>query len=165
MKRLLLLFAFFICLAGFVPAKASSEYEELVSALVKQRKAFHDRMVEDWNRRNEEIRLIAEVIYWENWFTDEEKLAARYTGAVVLNRVKDKWFPNTIKEVLYQKGQYSTTKYFFTKELPGEVYELARDIYYNGTPDVPDGVLFQAMRPLGKVWKKINTDYFCYGGK
>ena len=110
----------------------------------------------------EDINLLAEVIYWENWHTDKEHLAAYYTGAVVMNRVHSQDWPNSIESVLYQKGQYSTTKYFFTEELPAEVYEMAERILRDGTDDVPEGVIFQSMRPLGKVWKKVNTDYFCF---
>lgn len=116
------------------------------------------------NYTQEDINLLAEVMYHENWNTDSEHLAAYYTGAVVMNRVKSKEWPNTIKEVLYQKGQYSTTKKFFTKEIPTECYELAEMILRDGTPDVPENVIFQSMRKLGKgTWKKVNTDYFCYG--
>lgn len=110
----------------------------------------------------EDINLLAEVIYWENWHTDSKHLAAYYTGAVVMNRVHSQDWPNSIESVLYQKGQYSTTKYFFTEELPAEVYEMAERILRDGTDDVPEGVIFQSMRPLGKVWKKVNTDYFCF---
>ena len=114
-------------------------------------------------RIQEDIKLLAEVIYHENWHTDNDHLAAYYTGAVVMNRVKSKDWPDTVKGVLYQKGQYSTTKKFYTKELPAEVYDMARDIIVNGTPDVPETVVFQAMFRQGKgTWKKINTDYFCY---
>ena len=49
-----------------------------------------------------------------------------------------------------------------TEELPAEVYEMAERILRDGTDDVPEGVIFQSMRPLGKVWKKVNTDYFCF---
>ena len=116
------------------------------------------------NYTQEDINLLAEVMYHENWNTDSEHLAAYYTGAVVMNRVKSKDWPNTIKEVLYQRGQYSTTKKFFTKEIPAECYELAEMILREGTPDVPENVIFQSMRKLGKgTWKKVNTDYFCYG--
>ena len=114
-------------------------------------------------RIQEDIKLLAEVIYHENWHTDKDHLAAYYTGAVVMNRVHSSEWPNTIKGVLYQKGQYSTTKKFYTKELPAEVYDMARDIIVNGTPDVPETVVFQAMFRQGKgTWKKVNTDYFCY---
>ena len=110
----------------------------------------------------EDVNLLAEVIYHENWHTDKDHLAAYYTGAVVMNRVHSDDWPNSIESVLYQKGQYSTTKYFFTEEIPAEVYEMAERILRDGTDDVPEGVIFQSMRPLGKVWKKVNTDYFCF---
>ena len=82
-----------------------------------------------------------------------------------MNRVNSAAWPDTVKAVLYQKGQYSTTKYFYTKELPVEVYEMARDIYKNGTPEVPENVIFQSMQPkLGRGhWKTINGEYFAYG--
>ena len=110
-----------------------------------------------------DINLLAEVIYHENWYTDKDKLTAYWTGAVVMNRVNSDEWPNTIYDVLYQKGQYSTTKKFYTVELPKEVYEMAEDIIVNGTPDVPERVVFQATFRQGKVWKVLNGEYFCYG--
>lgn len=113
----------------------------------------------------EDIKLLAEVMYHENWHTDKDHKAAYYTGAVVLNRVMSKDFPNTIKGVLYQTKprQYSTTEMFFTKEIPQECYEMARKLLKYGAPDVPKTVLYQAMFRQGSgVWKKVNTDYFCY---
>lgn len=128
------------------------------------------KMFEVWKKQIEkekqlrkDINLTAEVIFWENWYTDKNKEAAYDTGAVAWNRVKSPKFPNTLEEVLYQNGQYSTTKYFFTQELPKECYEMAEDIVMNGTPDVPETVLFQATFKQGKVWKVINGEYFCYG--
>lgn len=110
-----------------------------------------------------EIELLAEVMYHENWHTDPDHLAAYYTGAVVMNRVNAKCWPDTITKVLYQKGQYSTTHKFFTKELPEECYQMAMEVY-RGTPDVPEDVVFQAMFKQGRgVWKVVKTDYFCYG--
>ena len=125
-----------------------------------------ERWQQELERREQlqkDINLTAEVIFWENWYTDKNKEAAYDTGAVAWNRVKSPKFPNTLEEVLYQKGQYSTTKYFFTQELPKECYEMAEDIVMNGTPDVPETVLFQATFKQGKVWKVINGEYFCFG--
>jgi hypothetical protein len=113
----------------------------------------------------EDIKLLAEVIYHENWHTDEDHKAAYYTGAVVLNRVSSSEFPNSIKGVLYQKNptQYSTTHKFFTKELPQKCYQMAIDLLKYGTPDVPKNVVYQAtFRQGSKVWKIINGEYFCY---
>jgi len=113
----------------------------------------------------EDIKLLAEVIYHENWHTDKEKKTAYWTGAVVLNRVKSDRWPNTIREVLYQKNpkQYSTTHKFFTVELPEECYEMARSIIENGTPDVPENVVYQSQFKQGSgVWEELNGEYFCY---
>ena len=141
---------------------AELTFEETIQNIIREHKIMTDRLIAAWEHRKEEVGLLAEVIYWENWHTDKEHLAAYYTGAVVMNRVNSSAWPDTIKAVLYQKGQYSTTKYFYTKEIPPEVYDMAWDIYRNGTPEVPENVIFQAMRPLGKTWKKVNTDYFCF---
>ena len=133
--------------------------------MVREHKIMLDRLIAAWEHRQEEINLLAEVIYHENWHTDKEHLAAYYTGAVVMNRVNSKAWPNSVKEVLYQRGQYSTTKLFYTVELPEECYEMARDIYRNGTPEVPANVIFQSMQKgLGRGhWKVINGEYFAYG--
>ena len=128
--------------------------------------SFYRQMLIDAKQtlpEREDLNLLAEVIYHENWHTDSEHLAAYYTGAVVLNRVQHSEFPDTIRGVLYQKGQYSTTHKFFTKTLPEECYSMARDLLLHGSPDVPESIVFQAMFRQGKgVWKKVNTDYFCY---
>ena len=110
-----------------------------------------------------DVDLLAEVMYWENWYTDSEHLTAYYTGAVVMNRVKSKNWPDTIEKVLYQRGQYSTTKYFFTKEIPEECYQMAMDILLHGTPNVPENVIFQSTFRQGSgKWKVMNGEWFCY---
>jgi len=113
----------------------------------------------------EDVNLLAELIYWENWYTDAEKETAYWTGAVVMNRVASPEFPNTIKEVIYQTKpckQYAVTGKFFTKELPEECYEMARNILLKGTDDVPKNVLYQATFKQGKIWKQKNGEIFCY---
>ena len=161
---LLLILAVFLMPAAEGEAKeVPDDFGERIENMIREHKIMTERLIKYMEHQKEEINLLAEVIYHENWHTDKEHLAAYYTGAVVMNRVNSKAWPNTVKEVLYQKGQYSTTKLFYTKEIPQECYDMARDIYKNGTPEVPENVIFQAMRPLGKTWKKVNTDYFCYG--
>lgn len=118
----------------------------------------------------EGIELLAQVMFHENYVNGEEVMY--YTGAVVMNRVRSKEFPNTVKKVLYQTKptvQYSTTDKFFTKDIPESVYHLACKVA-KGTPDVPSGVLYQAMFQQGKIWKAIpssysdkDVEYFCYG--
>ena len=111
----------------------------------------------------EDIKLLAEVMYHENWHTDKDHKAAYYTGAVVLNRVARKDFPDTVKDVLYQKGQYITTGKFFTVKLPLECYEMAKELLIKGA-DIPIAVIFQSThKSFGSgVWKCINGEYFNY---
>ena len=106
--------------------------------------------------------MLAEVMYWENYWNGEK--AMRYTGAVVINRAKYcTWCPDTIRGVLHQKGQYSTTAHFFTKKIPDECYDIADDLLLNGT-GIPKTVIYQAMFRQGSgVYEKVGTDYFCYG--
>ena len=116
----------------------------------------------------EDIELLAEVMWNENGVNGEEVMY--YTGAVVMNRVNSPTWPNSVKKVLYQKGQYSTTHKFYTREIPVEVYLLALRILKFGTDDVPKNVVYQAMFKQGKgVWKAIpsvysdkDIEYFCY---
>ena len=112
----------------------------------------------------EDAKLLAEVAYHENWYTDREHLAAYYTMAVVMNRVKSPKWPGTVKEVLYQKGQYTTTKKFYTEKIPQECYDMAVDVLRNGTPDVPENVVYQAtfVQGHGDWINPINGEHFCY---
>ena len=56
-----------------------------------------------------DLDLLAHIIYAEagsSWIPDRIQLLV---GSVVLNRVESNRFPNTIKEVIYQPGQYAPT--------------------------------------------------------
>jgi len=136
-----------------VRGEKSLAYTELVSRqLIGQKGVDMD-----------DAELLAEVMYHENWNTDPEHLAAYYTGAVVMNRVNSPDWPDTVKDVLYQRGQYSTTHKFFKKPVPGECLELAKRILRDGTPDVPANVIYQSTFRQGSgVWQIINGEYFCY---
>lgn len=142
-----------------IQGEKSLAYTELVNRQIIGEK---DAKVEK-KGKTQAVEEIANGIYHENWNTDKDHVAAYYTGAVVMNRVKSPNFPDNVHDVLYQKGQYSTTHKFFTKEIPEECYQMARDIIENGTPDVPENVVYQSMREQGSgVWKVINGEYFCY---
>lgn len=112
----------------------------------------------------EDINLLAEVIYHENWHTDKDHLAAYYTGAVIYNRWKSPNWPDTIKGVIYQKGQYAVVPKLFTEKIPDECYQMAEDILRNGTPDVPANVVYQATFKQGSGdWiPPINGEHFCF---
>lgn len=171
-KRFFLTALLFLVLLGNAKVQAKDDsiadfdFQAHISEMAKNHRILMDKMIAYVNYKHESINLLAEVAFWENWFTDKEKLTALWTMGVVMNRVESKQFPNTVKDVLYQRGQYATTKYFYTKELPEECYEMAREVWENGVPDMPKNVLFQSQQPhLGNGhWKVLNGEYFAYGG-
>lgn len=129
-----------------------------------------DKYIEKYGHSpfTEDIELLAEVMWHENGVNGDKVMY--YTGAVVFNRVKSSKWPNTVKGVLYEKGQYATTGKFYTKPIPPEVYLIALRILKFGTPDVPENVVYQAMFKQGSgIWKAIpsvysdkDVEYFCY---
>ena len=65
--------------------------------------------VKDKNPSNtNSVKLLARLINGEA--RGEPYLGQVAVGAVVMNRVKDPKFPNTISGVIYQKGQFSCVK-------------------------------------------------------
>lgn len=85
-------------------------------------------------------------------------------GSVVLNRVNHKAFPDTIKEVVFQKHpgiQYQCTiDGNYDREPTERNWEAAEYLLRYGS-QIPANVIFQSQRPLGPVWKKIESEYFC----
>ena len=122
---------------------------------------------EDLPYTDEELELLANVMYHENYWTgrnwEERCEAMLLTGSVVLNRVNCPWYPDTVREVLYQKGQYATTGKFYTEPVPEEIYALAVQLLTEGSI-APENVLFQSMyENLGSgTYRTICGEYFNY---
>lgn len=112
----------------------------------------------------EDIDILAAVMYGEEYPNRYEMMLA---GSVVLNRVKDPKFPDTIKAVVYQlDGQYEQyaprTKGFIGKELPEECYRLAEILLRYGSI-APDEVIYQAHFNQGEVFWSWQGEEFCFG--
>ena len=104
--------------------------------------------------------LLAAVMYLENYNNGEYIMLL--TGSVVLNRVKRAGWPNTIYDVLSQKGQYATWKDIGKKDPPAEVYALADKLLTEGSI-APENVVYQAMFKQGSgLYHVENGEYFCY---
>ena len=84
-------------------------------------------------------------------------------GSVVLNRVKSSKFPNTIRGVVFQKGQYAATWDGNYNKTPSEQSRrVAKYLLENGS-QLPSHIIFQAEFKQGKgVYKKMGNTYFCY---
>lgn len=109
----------------------------------------------------EDLEILTRVITGEaHTYSDEHQLAV---GSVVLNRVKSDKFPNTIKEVVFQKGQYACTKdgnYY--REPTKRNIENAKYLLENGSV-LPENCVYQAEFKQGSgVYKKIGRTYICY---
>ncbi|MGN0969259.1 MAG: cell wall hydrolase [Evtepia sp.] len=130
----------------------------------------------------EDIRILATTVYYEAGSTTEQ--LRQYVAQVALNRVADSRFPNTVKGVITQPGQYNT-KYAAMETAQAIKNKDAANGTYNwetcknsvkqammGKVDMPSNVLYQANFSQGKgLWKSVyfnsgyfaSTSYFCYG--
>lgn len=131
---------------------------------------------------DEDIRILTTAVFYEAGHTTDQ--LREYVAQVVLNRVADSRFPDTVKGVITQPGQYATK--YATQAATDSI--LAADqqngtSYYSlcqtavkkammGQVDMPSNVLYQANFAQGKgVWQSVyfnsgwyaSTSYFCYG--
>ena len=131
---------------------------------------------------DEDIRILTTTVFHEAGHTTEQ--LRQYVAQVVLNRVEDSLFPDTVKGVITQPGQYSTK--YATVEAANAIQatDSKNGTYYYGIcedsvkaammgqVEMPSNVLYQANFSQGKgVWKSVyfnsgwyaSTSYFCYG--
>ena len=135
-----------------VEIKESSEPESTVVVSTSQR-----------NYTDNDLYLLSHVINGEagaNWCTDNMRL---YSGSVVLNRIKDSRFPDTIEEVIYQPGQYKCTwDGNFNKPVTEGSMDAAIYLLENGS-QLPENVVFQSEFPQGQgIYTKEMNLYFCH---
>lgn len=130
---------------------------------------------------DEDIRILTTTVFHEAGHTTEQ--LRQYVAQVVLNRVEDSRFPDTVKGVITQPGQYSTK--YATVEAANAIQatDSKNGTYYYGIcedsvkaammgqVEMPSNVLYQANFSQGKgVWKSVyfnsgwyaSTSYFCY---
>lgn len=91
------------------PAESSEDPPETTQSLQIEEIAVPEHKPV-YNYTEEELDLLARLIYSEVGIESYDTQLK--IGSVVMNRVDDPYFPNTIREVIYQKNQFSVT---FTK--------------------------------------------------
>lgn len=109
----------------------------------------------------EDLYILAHVICGEaQGYSDEEQ---RYVGSVVLNRVNHPGYPNSIKEVVFQRGQYACTwdgNYY--REPTAANWANARWLLENGSL-LPGNVVYQSGGKQGSgVYLRTSRHYYCY---
>lgn len=117
----------------------------------------------------EDLDWLSRVIYAEmgcEWIPDEIQLKV---GSVVLNRVRSTDFPDTIYDVIHQKGQYSCVSNGSIWKTPDErTIRNAKRLLEEGSI-LPAGVIGQSSVPFGTVYDSYydsilgTTTYFFYG--
>lgn len=124
-------------------------------------------IVESIPYTEEELDMLSRVIFAEagsDCISDEHQ---QLVGAVVLNRIADPRFPDTMKEVIWAKGQYACIQNGTYWLEPSErAIENARKVL-SGEVTTPNNLVFQAEFIQGEVYKTFktpySTTYFCLG--
>lgn len=110
----------------------------------------------------DDVNMLAHLIFSEcgsNWCTEEMQYL---TGSVVINRVNSEDYPNTIEDVINQKGQYSCSSYYLQKDFDNDtIWEIAKELIVFGT-DTPANLVYQSQFKQGKeIYKHIGNQYYC----
>ena len=139
-------------------------------------KSQTSKIVRSNNSSNEysksDLELLAHLIFAEAnvYYNKETKRYENcsdewqcYVANVALNRVKSKSFPNTLRGVIYQKGQYASAWDGNFDRTPNQrAYDNALKVLKGYRP-LPEKVVYQAEFKQGKgIYEKIGNTYFCY---
>ena len=112
-----------------------------------------------------DLWYLSRIIQQEAGYCSQEMMEG--VGSVVLNRVADDRFPDTIEGVITQPGQYSTLAMLDSQEPTQEAINVAVDLLENGSK-LPADIVWQANFSQGSyVYKTLSTSYstmyFCGG--
>lgn len=107
-----------------------------------------------------EIDLLAKILYLEA--NDQSFTGQRAVVEVVFNRVLHEEFPDTVEEVLLQKGQFSTIKLLHRAEPTETQYAVISAVLEEVSPILPEDVVFFATsKANGTFYERIGSHYFC----
>lgn len=109
----------------------------------------------------EDLEVMAHVLCGEaHNCPDQEQL---YVGSVVLNRKADPRFPDTVKDVVFQSGQYACVRDGnYDREPTERNWKNAKWILEHGSV-LPGNVVWQSGGKQGKgVYLKTKYHYYCY---
>lgn len=112
-------------------------------------------------QKQSQVRLLAALIYCE---AGNQPYAGKVAvGAVVMNRVESRRFPNTMEGVIYQSGQFTPARtgklarVLSSNSIPSSCYDAAYDAL-NGSDPVNGALFFNSRR--GSF--KLGDHYFSY---
>ena len=107
----------------------------------------------------DEYELMAQIVYLES--RGEPFDGQQAVAEVILNRVIADNFPDTVTDVLYQKGQFATIHSLHLAE-PTQTQYDAIDAALYGPSILPDDVVFFSVGGENdRVWGEIGGHVFC----
>ena len=168
-----------VCLAGvFCTVPAAAQAEETVSAVAGPASdtalTQTEQSVPEAEQDGQETEAAAVPAYTEEELyimahllageaqncPDDEQL---YVGSVVLNRVSHPSFPGTIRDVVFQRGQYSCVRdgnYY--REPTERNWANAKRLLEGGSVLPPQVVWQSGGRQGSGVYLKTRWHYYCY---
>ena len=141
--------------------QAGRQAEQYRSEIIDQRGSGEGKICFD------DLYLLAQLIYAEagsDWLSEDFRLCV---GEVVLNRVASPEFPNSISEVVYQKGQYaSACTASFAGLIPSQACVNAALRLMQGERLMAPSVVFQSDHEQGEIFsmytdRRLGTTFFC----
>jgi hypothetical protein len=118
-------------------------------------------VVEDVPYSQEDFEIMVQILTGEAQSLGWDCQVA--VGSVALNRVAHEKYPDSLYEVLHQKGQYACIKDGNAYREPTELtLEVADYLLRNGS-QLPSNVIYQAQFKQGSgVYVQIGNQIFCY---
>lgn len=113
----------------------------------------------------DDLKRLARLIYFEDSQCTE---SMKWCGSVVLNRVESKRFPNNIKDVIHEKGQFSVSQYYMSRKVDKKLYAkceaVAKSLLENGSA-IPKEVVGMAhygtfKKYSKKLYKRFGKVYY-----
>ena len=109
---------------------------------------------------DEELDLLARIVWLEA--RGESFEGQQAVAEVVFNRILSEDFPDTLTEVIYEKGQFTTVWDVHTAA-PTNTQYRAIDAALNGPNILPLEVVFFSRAPQNdNIWGTIGNHVFCY---
>ena len=115
----------------------------------------------------DDLYLLAKLICAEagsDWLSDDFRLCV---GEVVLNRVDSPEFPDSISDVVYQKGQYASAgTAAFASLVPSQACVDVALRLMQGERQMAPSVVFQSDHEQGEIFsmytdRRLGTTFFC----
>lgn len=126
----LLVFMFLILPSNKVLAQGSNLDDKFIPAVKTNSKEERKAVI---NLTNEEVLLLSKLVTSEARGESYEGQIA--VAAVVINRVRDSRFPNSIEDVIYQRNAFSVVKNGTINMSPtDQAYKAAQDALYGEDP-------------------------------